>query len=75
MVVKANPHVGGRLEVRLGGPAGRVLGSMDIPLEASKEYFDYTCSLKNKQGLNDIYLVFKGEPGKNLFSIDWIKFE
>jgi len=75
IVVKANPHVGGRLEVRLGGPTGRVLGSMDIPLEASKEYFDYTCSLKNKEGLNDICLVFKGEPGKNLFSIDWIKFE
>ena len=72
---RINPHAGGQLEVRSGSLTGKLLGRIDIPLESSKNYFEYQCPLNNKAGKNDICLVFKGESGKNLFSIDWIRFE
>jgi hypothetical protein len=72
---RINPHAGGQLEVRSGSSTGKLLGRIDIPLESSKNYFEYQCPLNNKAGKNDICLVFKGESGKNLFSIDWIRFE
>jgi hypothetical protein len=75
MVFKINPHVGGKIEVRSGSPTGQLLGSVDVPLESSKDYFDYKCSLKNSAGTHNLYLVFKGEAGKNLLSLDNFKFE
>jgi arabinoxylan arabinofuranohydrolase len=75
LLIYANPHLGGTVEVRTGSVTGPLLGKIDIPLEASKNYFTYKCVLQNTAGVTNIYLVFKGTPGKNLFSIDWIKFE
>lgn len=73
--IKINPHVGGRIDVRSGSPTGSLLGSIEVPVESSKDYFQYKCNLKNNSGTNNIYLVFSGAVGKNLFSIDWLKFE
>jgi arabinoxylan arabinofuranohydrolase len=70
-----NPHAGGRVEVRSGSITGPLLGILDIPLESSKEYFMYSGKLKNNSGPQDIYLVFRGDATKNLFSIDWMKFD
>lgn len=70
-----NPHLGGIIEVRNGSPTGKLLGSVDVPLEATKNYFTYECVLKNRAGIKNLYFVFKGEEGKNLFSIDWFKFQ
>jgi arabinoxylan arabinofuranohydrolase len=75
MVFKINPHVGGKIEVRSGSPTGQLLGSVDVPLEGSKDYFDYKCSLKNTAGTHHLYIVFKGEAGKNLLSLDSFRFE
>ena len=75
LLFKINPHLGGRIEVRKDSPTGSVLGINDIPLESSKDYFIYKCRLQNTEGLQNLYLVFKGETNKNLFSIDWLKFE
>jgi hypothetical protein len=73
--LRVNPHVGGIVEVRSGSFSGPLLGTIDIPLESSKDYFMYSANLNNKSGQQDIYLVFRGEAGKNLFSIDWMKFD
>jgi hypothetical protein len=75
LLLKINPHLGGRIEVRKDSPSGSLLGIIDIPLESSKDYFIYNCQLLNTEGLQNLYLVFKGETNKNLFSIDWLKFE
>jgi hypothetical protein len=75
LLLSVNPHVGGRLEVRSGSSTGKLLGSIDIPAESSKDHLLYKCPLKNMAGKNDICLVFSGAPGKNLFSIDWFRFE
>jgi arabinoxylan arabinofuranohydrolase len=75
LVFRINPHVGGRIEVRTGSPSGALLGSVDVPLEGTKNYFDYTCPLKNKAGTLHLYLVFKGESGKNLLSLDGFRFQ
>ena len=73
--LRINPHVGGKLEVRADNASGKILGTIDIPIESSKDYFIYQCQLKNKVGDANICLVFKGAVEKNLFSIDWLKFE
>lgn len=75
LLIYANPHLGGTIEVRSGKVNGKLLGSVQIPLEGSKDYFTFRCPLKNKEGTDNIYLVFKGITDKNLFSIDWIRFE
>lgn len=75
LLIYANPHLGGTVEVREGSVNGPLLGKVAIPLEASKNYFTYRCPLQNTAGVKNIYLVFKGTARKNLFSIDWIKFE
>lgn len=75
LTLKINPHLGGRIDVRSGSSSGPLLGTIEIPLESSKDYFQYKCNLKNKSGINNICLVFSGFEGKNLFSIDWLKFE
>lgn len=73
--LKVNSHAGGVIEVREGSLKGPLLGSIKIPLESSKNYFLYNCSLINKVGTANLYFVFKGELNKNLFSIDWFKFK
>jgi beta-xylosidase len=75
LVFNVNPHVGGTIEVRLGGLNGKLMGSVAIPFESSKNYFNYRCTLKNIAGTHQLYLVFKGASAKNLFSIDSMQFE
>jgi hypothetical protein len=74
-IVKLNPHIGGTLEIRSGSLDGPLLGTVDVQAETSKNYFEFKQDLKNKSGAHHLFLVFKGASGKNLYSMDWFKFE
>jgi arabinoxylan arabinofuranohydrolase len=72
--LRIKPEAGGRLEVRSENANGILLGSMQIPSGSAKDYLEFSCRLINKEGSENICLLFKGEKNKNLFSIDWISF-
>lgn len=68
---------GGRIELRSKHIDGDLLGEVDIPARSkdniNPKWTSVEMSLKESQGVQDIYLVFKGD-GYNMFNMDWIQF-
>ncbi|KAA9005037.1 carbohydrate-binding protein [Paenibacillus spiritus] len=48
------------LEVRLGGPDGRLAGEIRLSGTGAQEWRDYTCALSGAAGRQDVCLVLKG---------------
>ena len=69
-----NP-AGGTLEVREGGPPGKLLGLCEIPKDIKKwdVYRTVLCPLRNEAGTNDLCVVFKGGP-EEMARLDWFEF-
>lgn len=66
--------VGGKIEIRIDGLNGTLLGTMDVkPGSGSREWRTQSCKLIKKGGVHDLYFVFKGGYG-NLFDFNWWKF-
>ncbi|MGE4286764.1 MAG: glycoside hydrolase family 43 protein [Phycisphaerae bacterium] len=65
---------GGKIEIRIGSPEGKLLGSCDVSdtggLQSWKEF---SCGVAEMKGAIELCLVFKGEEGA-LFNFDWWKF-
>jgi len=69
------PDNGGTIEIRLGGPSGKLAGTCKIgSTGAWSDYRSAECELKDCSGVQDLYLVFKGTD-TYLFNIDWFEFE
>jgi len=65
---------GGKIEVRIGGPEGLVLGICDVPAtEGSQEWKEVTCKIRRITGAIDVCMKFVGGEG-DLFNIDWWQF-
>jgi arabinoxylan arabinofuranohydrolase len=62
---------GGKIEVRENSATGKIIGELKVTNNSK----NYRCRLKNKEGKKNLYLVFKGEEGENLFSIDSFSFQ
>jgi arabinoxylan arabinofuranohydrolase len=69
-----NP-AGGTIEVRQGGPRGKLLGSCQIPKDIKKwdSYRTVLCPLQNEAGTNDLCVVFKGGT-EEMARLDWFEF-
>jgi alpha-L-fucosidase 2 len=66
---------GGKIEVRLGSPDGKLAGTCTIdPTGEWSAYKTFECTLENCRGTEDLYLVFTGSDGY-LFNVDWFEFE
>ena len=67
---------GGKIEVRLDAPDGRLAGAVEIPYTGFK-YKEFSSSLTDCCGVHDLYLVFRGtaHQKQNLFNFDWWKME
>ena len=64
--------VGGKIELHIDSPEGKLIGSLKVSSTGNAETFrDFTGNISNPQGIHDLYLVFKGPVGKNLFNIDF----
>lgn len=62
---------GNSVEVHLGSPEGKLIGSMDIISTGGwQNWATQKCSIDNTSGVNDVYLVFKGGSGY-LYNINW----
>ena len=57
------------IEVRIDSADGPVCGSVKI--DPTNGFKTFTCPLKGISGIHDLYFVFKGEAGENLFEWDW----
>ena len=64
---------GGRLELRVDSLRGRELGSIEIGATGGWERFQtFTISLPRiATGVHDLYLVFHGRKGPELFNLEW----
>jgi arabinoxylan arabinofuranohydrolase len=66
---------GGKIEVRLGGPDGKVVGSCAVAATgSSQKWQSVSCGISGASGRTDLCLVFTGGEG-NLFNFDCWKFE
>ena len=57
------------IEVRLDAVDGPLCGILKI--DPAKGFKTVGCSLKDAKGVHDLYFVFKGEAGHDLFVWDW----
>ena len=57
------------IEVRLDAVDGPLCGTLKI--DPAKGFKTVGCSLKDAKGVHDLYFVFKGEAGHDLFVWDW----
>ena len=63
---------GGSIEIRIDAPDGRLLGTLKVPATGGEEAFrTVTAKLEKAAGVHDLYFVFRGQGGKNLFTLDW----
>ncbi len=69
----ADRTAGGKLEVRLGSPDGKVLGTAEVPASASSPV---SFPVAASPGMQDLYFVYvnPNAGGKPLFSLDTIRF-
>lgn len=65
---------GGKIEVRVGGPEGLVLGTCDVSATGgSQEWKEVSCNIRKITGAVDLCLKFLGDEG-DLFNVDWWQF-
>ena len=64
---------GGMIEVRLGSPTGKLIGTATVPATTDwKSYVTISCDIDNITGLQHIYLVFKGSG--YIANLNWFYF-
>lgn len=68
--------LGGSIELRIDAPDGKCIGNVGITCTKDK-FQEFTTNIKGAKGVHDLYLTFKGGKiqKKNLFVLDWWKFE
>ena len=61
----------GAVEVHLGSPDGKLIGSMDVSKTGGwQSWTTQKCRIDKTTGVNDVYFVFKGGEGY-LFNLNW----
>ena len=70
--VSAASTVGGTIEIRIHSQNGKKIGTVAIKPTGGEENFkNFTTKLSSVSGVHDLYFVFKGVKGKQLFNLDW----
>ena len=69
-------EAGGRIELRLGDPQGRLIGTLDVPVATGEGLWTkLTAHISEAEGVHDLFLVFRGDAGSKLFQLDAWQFE
>ena len=67
--------MGGDIELHTGSKSGPVVGKVTIPVTGDwADYQEFSCEISGCKGLQDLYLVCRGDDGY-LFNIDSMIFE
>ncbi|MEO5711909.1 MAG: glycoside hydrolase family 43 protein [Luteolibacter sp.] len=71
----ASDGSGGTIELRLGGPDGKLIGTCKVePTGGSQKWKSVSCEISGAAGVEDLCLRFTGGD-KSLFNLDCWKFE
>lgn len=75
--VNAHSYTGGFINLRVGSPAGKIIGTVQIaPLSKRNKYDTFSCKVDNIKGVHALFLEFVGiEKGAMLFDLDSFQFE
>jgi hypothetical protein len=64
--------VGGKIELHIDSPEGKMIGSVKVSSTENDETFrEFTGNVSNPQGVHDLYFVFKGAKDKKLLNFDY----
>jgi cytochrome c len=71
----ASASKGGRIEMRVDGVKGPLVGSVDVaPTGGWYTFTTVTAPIRDPGGTHHLFLVFTGKPGDNsLFNLDWME--
>lgn len=70
----ASGGAGGAVEARAGAPDGELLGSVDVPATGGwQEWTDVTMDVTDPGGTIELFLVFTGEGGDDLFNLNYFE--
>ncbi|MDF2945041.1 MAG: glycoside hydrolase family 76 [Herbinix sp.] len=70
----ATPMSGGSVEIRVGSTKGKLIGTCEITsTDDWKQWQDFTCDIESVEGLQTIYLIYKGDD--YLFNLNWFQFQ
>lgn len=70
----ASATSGGRIEMRLDGTGGTIVGTCTVPATGGwQTWTTVTCPVSGAVGTHDLYLRFTGGSG-NLFNVNWWQF-
>jgi len=68
----ASVSQGGKIEIHIDAKNGSLLGTLDIKNTGDiQTWKTLSCKVNKVKGIHNLYLVFKGEAGDNLFNFDW----
>jgi arabinoxylan arabinofuranohydrolase len=71
----ASAGSGGSIEVRLDSKTGKVVGTCAVAGTGGvQKWVTKTCPITGASGAHDLYFVFTGGTGSNLFNFNWWKF-
>lgn len=71
----ASETKGGTIELRLGGPEGKVIGTCKVPgTGGAQEWQNAVCDVTGANGVQDLCLHFTGDEGL-LMNVDFWKFQ
>lgn len=75
-IAAASALRGGRIEVRLDSPDGRLISTVEIPTTGGWERWKtFKAGVGDGvTGVHDLYFLFKGRKGCRLFNLDWWRF-
>ncbi|RYX80201.1 carbohydrate-binding protein [bacterium] len=70
----ASAKSGGKIELRLGSPEGKLIGVCEVPITGGDQTWkSATCSVTDAQGVQDLYFKFVG-TAPSMLNIDWWQF-
>jgi uncharacterized protein (TIGR03790 family) len=68
----ASAGSGGNVELHLDSATGTMLGSCTVPVTGDwQTWVTQTCPLSDTSGAHDVYLVYTGSGGADLFNVEW----
>lgn len=65
-------EAGGTIDIRYGSVYGETAGTINV--QPSENWYSVSTAVTPKSGVDDVYFVYKGADGQELFSVDYWQF-